>query len=149
LLTRLLCGGMVRGILSLNIGKKIGKGKGQTKHYPMTRLRIISDGTSAGTRVIDSMGRQIENVTAIAWKAEAGKLATAEIAVIDIPVDLVVDEAPKTNVVTCPICDHQIELNVKDIGRRADVEGKEVRWKCGKCGRYSMAEDWFDVSGMN
>lgn len=113
------------------------------------RLRIVSDGTPDGTRVVDERGHPLHGVASVVWQMERDRTVTATITIREVEADLVVDESPKTAVVTCPICEHQLELPTKDIGRRADVEGKDVRWKCGKCGKYSYAEDWFDTSGMN
>ena len=114
----------------------------------MTRLRIISDGTTDGTWVLDDDGNSIENVTAIHWQL-TGNTVTATLTIADAEAELVIDESPKTTLISCPRCETKFEMPTKDIGRRADVIEKPIRWKCAKCGKYSLAEDWFDVSGMN
>lgn len=57
------------------------------------KLRIVSDGTVEGTRVVDERGRRVQNVMAVNWTIGLGGIGTAVIAIKDVPVDL------KSNVV--------------------------------------------------
>lgn len=41
------------------------------------KLRIVSDGTTYGTKVVDERGERIEGVTFVGWTIKAGASATA------------------------------------------------------------------------
>lgn len=53
------------------------------------RLRIVSDGTPAGTKVLDEEGRRLRNVKAIAWGIDTDGMARLRIEVAAVPVDLI------------------------------------------------------------
>ena len=55
----------------------------------MTKLKIVSDGTPAGTKVFTEDGKQIEGVYFISWEIDAGSLPRATISVHNVPVELV------------------------------------------------------------
>lgn len=58
----------------------------------MARVRIISDGTPVGTQVFDEHGKPITYVTAIKWNIESNGLATAQLTLTQVEVDIVGDD---------------------------------------------------------
>jgi len=52
------------------------------------RLKIVSDGTAVGTRVMDDAGRELENVISLDWSIMPGRAATAVITLKEVPVEL-------------------------------------------------------------
>lgn len=53
------------------------------------KIRIISDGTGPGTRVVDERGEKVEMVTAVKWKLDDPRgLATAELTFVKVPVEV-------------------------------------------------------------
>jgi hypothetical protein len=63
------------------------------------KIKIISDGTSQGTKVIDSeTGKMIPNVTAIEFKidTEKNKIGKAKITFVDVPVEIETDAETET-----------------------------------------------------
>lgn len=52
-------------------------------------LRIVSDGTSAGTRVETADGVPVDRVTSVAWMLEGGRPARAVVTLMSVPVELV------------------------------------------------------------
>ena len=116
------------------------------------KLKIISDGTSQGTRIVSLEGRQLRDVTKVTWSVNAGGKSKAIIEVEEVPVEVVGEskhEEPEMSILTCPICDEQMLLETSSAGRKADYLGTNKRWQCGSCKKTSYAEDWFDTSGMN
>jgi len=52
------------------------------------RIKIISDGTAPGTRVVDAgTGEPIDGITAISWKVDVNHLAEATLTFIKVPVE--------------------------------------------------------------
>jgi len=52
------------------------------------RIKIISDGTAPGTRVVDARtGEPIDGITAISWKVDVNRLAEATLTFIKVPVE--------------------------------------------------------------
>jgi hypothetical protein len=113
------------------------------------RLRIVSDGSADGTRVVDEDGRTLEGVAAVTWQVNQDRTVTATLVLREVAVDIAAEYTPKTTVVTCPICDARYEVPSRDLARKADVVGTNARWRCGTCGKGSFAEDWFSTEGMN
>lgn len=60
------------------------------------RIKIISDGTKAGTRVVDERGEKVEMVTAIEWRIGAPGVADARITFRAVPVEVEADVKVKT-----------------------------------------------------
>lgn len=64
-----------------------------SEEVPMARLRIVSDGTSAGTQVLASSEEagehEVELVTSVWWEVKGGERAVAHITVADVAVDVV------------------------------------------------------------
>lgn len=52
------------------------------------RIRILSDGTGNGTRVVDERGQRVEMVTKIEWQVEVKGLATAVLTFARVPVEV-------------------------------------------------------------
>lgn len=48
------------------------------------KLRIVSDGTNAGTRVEDELGNRIEGVIAVDWTMRVGELSRATIEIRNV-----------------------------------------------------------------
>ncbi len=51
------------------------------------KLKIVSDGTNAGTKLYDEMGNRIENVVAIDWSMRVGDLSRATIEIKNIELE--------------------------------------------------------------
>jgi len=63
----------------------------------MIRLKIISDGTPAGTKIVDSRtGEEIEGVKSIVWSICHGEFAVAKIELESCSAELIV---PDTKIV--------------------------------------------------
>ena len=62
------------------------------------KLKIISDGTTRGTKVIDEMGNMVEHVQAISWQIRVGELSLATIELIDIPIETAVNHSEKKKI---------------------------------------------------
>lgn len=58
------------------------------------KLRIESDGTPAGTRVLDENGKAIENVVGLTWELGVGGIARCKMQLVATPVDVVGTEDP-------------------------------------------------------
>jgi hypothetical protein len=54
-----------------------------------TKLRLTSDGTPQGTRVVTEDGRLIKGVQTIDWHLEIGGFARCQIEVLAVPADVV------------------------------------------------------------
>ncbi|MBT0666332.1 hypothetical protein KI809_18650 [Geobacter pelophilus] len=53
------------------------------------KIKIISDGTPMGTRILDESGNPMKNVIAASWELQANdKLATVKLELIDVSVEL-------------------------------------------------------------
>jgi len=53
------------------------------------KLKIVSDGTSSGTHVVDrETGKRLEDVVAIEWRISVGGLSEAIFTMRNIPVEL-------------------------------------------------------------
>ena len=52
------------------------------------KVKIVSDGTSPGTHIMDADGNCLEYVTAIDWHLEVDGLATAMVQFANIPVEV-------------------------------------------------------------
>jgi hypothetical protein len=52
------------------------------------KLRIVSDGTRPGTNVFDEGGNRIEDVQMVRWRIGLGGLATADLRLNRVPVDV-------------------------------------------------------------
>ena len=113
------------------------------------RLRIISDGTPQGTKVLDGNGRLIKGISQVTWSVEYGKRASATLTFNNVDVDVIGEEELEENVVVCPICGNRAMLPVKQIGRKEQYKGSEELFTCGVCKKKSYAEDWFDYGGMD
>jgi hypothetical protein len=53
------------------------------------KLRIVSDGTPKGTRVLDENDELIERVTVADWHAAVGEIPTATLKLFAMPVDVI------------------------------------------------------------
>ena len=64
------------------------------------KIKIISDGTSAGTKIIDEdSGEEIGSVSKVGWIAEAGEVKTrAVVEIINVPVEITTDADLQINV---------------------------------------------------
>jgi hypothetical protein len=54
------------------------------------KLKIISDGTPKGTKVVDEMGNRVEYVQSVQWSVKVGELSRATIEILDIPIETAV-----------------------------------------------------------
>lgn len=59
------------------------------------KLKIISDGTNKGTKVVDEIGDMVENVQSVQWQISAGMLSRATIEILAIPIETGITEAKK------------------------------------------------------
>lgn len=50
--------------------------------------KIVSDGTSLGTKVYADNGELIDNVTAIDWNIKAGDISRVSITLFKVPVEI-------------------------------------------------------------
>jgi hypothetical protein len=50
------------------------------------RVKIVSDGTAAGTHILDEAGQELENIAHIEWQVAAGSLSCAKVTLVGIPV---------------------------------------------------------------
>lgn len=58
----------------------------------MIRLRLVSDGTPAGTALVDmATGEPVDSVVRFRLKVEEGKPNRAEVTIVDLPIDIVAD----------------------------------------------------------
>lgn len=58
------------------------------------RIKIISDGTSQGTHVVNEQtGERLDLVTRISWELSATHLATATLTLLRVPVEVEGDAA--------------------------------------------------------
>jgi len=56
------------------------------------QVKIISDGTSQGTKIIDENGNALENVSDIVWQADARtSLCTAFLTLVKVPIEVKVE----------------------------------------------------------
>lgn len=53
------------------------------------KIKIVSDGSSFGTKITDENGNPIEGVTGVTWKCNAKESATATIELIGVPVEII------------------------------------------------------------
>ncbi len=53
------------------------------------KLKIVSDGTGDGTKILDENGERIENAVSVNWEIEASNNAIATITFMNVPVELV------------------------------------------------------------
>lgn len=113
------------------------------------RLRIISDGTPQGTRVLDGNGRMIKGIASVTWNVDASGRAKATLTFNNVAVDVIGHEESEENVVVCPLCGHMAVLPVKQIGKKEHYTGSEEMFTCGVCKKKSYAEDWFDYTEMD
>ena len=51
------------------------------------KLKIVSDGTDKGTKVIDEMGNVVEHVLSVQWQISAGMRSRATIELINVPIE--------------------------------------------------------------
>ena len=54
------------------------------------KLKIVSDGTNRGTKVIDEMGNMIERVQSVQWSMKVGEFSRATIEILDVPIETMV-----------------------------------------------------------
>ena len=59
------------------------------------KLKIVSDGTNKGTKVVDEMGNMVEHVQSVQWQISVGMLSRATIELIDIPIETMVVKGEK------------------------------------------------------
>lgn len=52
-------------------------------------LRIVSDGTPAGTKILDGEGRRLKHVKAVAWGLDVNGFARIALEVVAVPADLI------------------------------------------------------------
>ena len=76
-----------------------------------TNIRIFSDGTPAGTHVKTIDGNKIGGITKLKWEADANGVATCELHIVGVPVEL---EGHITNL---------YEVARKELFRDTDIEG--------------------------
>lgn len=57
------------------------------------KLRIVSDGSSGGTKILDENDQTIENIVEVSWEIEVGRHAQVFLTFTDMPVELVGDIA--------------------------------------------------------
>jgi len=60
----------------------------------MAEIRITSDGTPQGTKVVDSHGDEIKGITEINWNLKAIGVASAVIRLAAIPLDAPAEASP-------------------------------------------------------
>lgn len=72
----------------------VGDGRRQSFRTSMNnrRYRIVSDGSSMGTKVLDPDGRSLDMVTKVEWSIEAGRIGVARVTLFNVEVDVVGDE---------------------------------------------------------
>jgi len=51
------------------------------------KLKIVSDGTAPGTRIVDEAGNSLENVTYVEWHVAADNIGGAKIHIAAIPIE--------------------------------------------------------------
>jgi hypothetical protein len=56
------------------------------------KLRIVSNGTGAGTRLLTEDGQEIEDVRSVAWTCEGGAIARVAVILLAVPVEVEVDQ---------------------------------------------------------
>lgn len=62
----------------------------------MNKIKIISDGTSNGTKVVDlETGEFIPHITALAISVEVGGLVTAYIRLVNVKLDMIANLSEK------------------------------------------------------
>lgn len=73
-----------------------------TEYVPPTKefeIRIVSDGTPAGTKILDKEGRVLSMVQTVDWVVTAGEgVAQATIVVAKVPVELLAQEVDRVEV---------------------------------------------------
>lgn len=88
----------------------------------MTRLKIVSDGTPMGTKVMTQSGEVIENVTSIYWNIRAdGTGSHADISITPFPIE-VTPTSMDADVDINDICKHFDSVTVNG-------SGKHMTWK--------------------
>lgn len=114
------------------------------------KLRVLSDGTSSGTYVLDEKNNVIDDVTAVTWTCSAGKQATVTLTLVGTQVDVTGEkaEAPKPDVVEviCPACRVRVYLAATDVKAEDKNPGTENKWKCATCQEWNPSHKWFDMS---
>lgn len=116
------------------------------------KLKIVSDGTAEGTRLVSLDGRRVQDVRSIKWEINAERGARATVELEHVPVEIVgstKDKDKQLCLLTCPICEVRFLMDTEQSGRYADYKGTNTRWECGSCKKKSFAEDWFSTEGMN
>ena len=54
------------------------------------KVKIISDGTASGTKLIDQeTGKSIEDITSITWSVSVDELAQVNVKFINVPVEVI------------------------------------------------------------
>lgn len=51
------------------------------------KLRIVSDGSNSGTKVLDEFGNRIENIVAVHWSMKVGELSAATIEIRNVEIE--------------------------------------------------------------
>jgi len=52
------------------------------------KVKIVSDGTSTGTRIFNEDGERLKNVTAVEWRIEVGGIPEAIVTFRNVSVEL-------------------------------------------------------------
>ncbi len=63
----------------------------RTDYLQGVGVKIVSDGTSLGTKVFDDSGNEIRFIQGINWHIDVHGVATATITVLDVELDVVSD----------------------------------------------------------
>jgi len=85
-----------------NIGGGGGRDERAIRPEPQPRkdkikLKIVSDGTSSGTHVVDrETGERLESVTAIEWRISVGNYAEAILTLRNVPLEVRILESQVT-----------------------------------------------------
>lgn len=115
-----------------------------------TRLRIISDGTPAGTQVLTEDGQRVRGVQLVQWHLSTDDFARCSLEVIGVAVDMVGDSSMVPSEFTVqlaepqappkgpgfPVPDARLHLTPEEVVHTRppiDVFPEEV-WVCPRCG---------------
>lgn len=117
-----------------------------------TRLRIISDGTPAGTQVLTEDGQRVRGVQLVQWHLSTDDFARCSLEVIGVAVDMVGDSSMAPSEFTVQLAEPQappegpgfpqperVMAVLGDTG--ADDDLPEAIWVCPRCGnQYDDSE---------
>ncbi len=95
------------------------------------KIKIVSDGTPYGVRVVDEEGEELQNkITSIKWEALSGDMPTVTMEFIDMDIDVVgeVKEEEKKNKEGFDLEKTLWEISDKIFQQNDDLIDKSGHW---------------------